>query len=346
MRPLDSISDYSEQDKKYSKLDRFFIKYLHDKRDLPFIYFMIAITCTFVPMGIAAFLVDNTSWLFLGIFIVYGVGLIAYAGPFILMMHNTSHRPFFKKEYKFWNRYIPWILCPFMGQSPDTYFSHHIGMHHAENNLEHDLSSTMKYQRDSFSDFMRYFTKFLFVGVIELVEYLKNTKKNLLRRRAIKGEIFFLFLAFGLLFFNFRASMVVFVLPMIIVRFSMMMGNWAQHAFIDPQMPDNNYKNSITCINSVYNRRCYNDGYHIGHHLRPNLHWTEMPIDFQNNLDKYVANNAIVFERIDYFQIWLYLMLKKYDWLAKNYVNIGETFQTDTEVIALMKERTRKFQMA
>lgn len=343
MKSFTSTTDYSDQNRHYSALDKFFIKYLYDPRDLPFIYHMIRTSLTFVPLAIAAFLVDNTSWIWWCIFAVYGGGLIFFAGPFILMMHNTSHRPFFKSEYKIWNRFIPWILCPFMGQSPDTYFSHHIGMHHAENNMEHDLSSTMKYQRDSFKDFMKYFTGFLFKGVIELVEYLKNTRKHLLRRRAIKGELFFLGISIVLLFINFRATMLVFVIPMIIVRFSMMMGNWAQHAFIDQDSPDNNYQNSITCINSVYNRRCYNDGYHIGHHLRPNLHWTEMPIDFEENISKYAKHKAIVFEKIDYFQIWLYLMLKKYDWLAHNIVNVGDNFSSKEDAISLMKERVKRF---
>ncbi|MEE9373698.1 MAG: fatty acid desaturase [Saprospiraceae bacterium] len=342
MRSFSSVTDFSSQNVKPSKLGKLFIPYLHDKRDLPFIYFMLQISFTFVPLAFVAFFIDNTSWLWWCIFVIYGAGLIFFAGPFILMMHNTSHRPFFKPHYKAWNRYIPWVLCPFMGQSPDTYFSHHIGMHHVENNLEKDLSTTMKYQRDSFKDFMKYFVKFLFVGVIELVEYLKYTKKEFLRKRTIRGEIFYLILSIILLFVNFRAAMMVFILPMIVVRFSMMMGNWAQHAFIDPDHPENNYQNSITCINSVYNKRCYNDGYHIGHHIRPNLHWTEMPIDFSNNIEAYVKHKSIIFEKIDYFQIWLYLMLKKYDWLADNFVNIGDTFGSNEEVIDFMKYRLQK----
>jgi len=35
-------------------------------------------------------------------------------------------------------------------------------------------------------------------------------------------------------------------------------------------------------------------------------------------------------------------MLHKYDWLAANFVNINDRYQSDEEVIALMKERTRK----
>ena len=187
---------------------------------------------------------------------------------------------------------IPWALCPFMGQSPDTYFSHHIGMHHAENNLEHDNSSTMPYQRDSFIDFMKYYLRFLSIGIFELVQYFRFRKKPQFVKKALTGEITFIMVCLILAYFNWQTTLLVFVAPLVLVRFLMMSGNWAQHAFIDPDSPANNYLNSITCINVAYNRRCFNDGYHIGHHLRPRLHWTEMPRDFLKNQDQYAKKQS------------------------------------------------------
>jgi hypothetical protein len=35
-------------------------------------------------------------------------------------------------------------------------------------------------------------------------------------------------------------------------------------------------------------------------------------------------------------------MGKRYDLLAKNFVNIGDRFQTDAEIISFLKQRTRK----
>jgi fatty acid desaturase len=137
-------------------------------------------------------------------------------------------------------------------------------------------------------------------------------------------------------------ALVVFVIPIMIARFGMMAGNWAQHAFIDAASPENCYRNSITCINCVYNRRCFNDGYHIGHHLKANRHWTEMPIEFQNNLETYAREGAIVFEGVDFFVVWFFLMTRNYKALARHYVPLGTETPSTEQIIALLRERTRR----
>ena len=71
------------------------------------------------------------------------VSTFVFKGPFGLMLYCTSHRPFFKPDYTWMNYYLPWVLTPFFGHTPETYYSHHIGIHHPENNLEDNESSTI-----------------------------------------------------------------------------------------------------------------------------------------------------------------------------------------------------------
>jgi fatty acid desaturase len=238
------------------------------------------------------------------------------------------------------NNVIPWLLGPFFGESPETYFAHHVGMHHLENNLEPDLSTTLPYRRDSFVGFMRYFLRFFFIGLIELSLYFARKGRRTLMWRCILGELAFFALCAGLCTINARATVVVFITPFVVVRFAMMAGNWAQHAFIDRETPENNYRNSITCINATYNRRCFNDGYHISHHLKASRHWTEHPKEFTDNLAKYAAERAIVFEGIDFFGVWVCLMLKRYDWLAARLVPLDDAPLSTDQAIALMRSRT------
>lgn len=341
MRQLTTITDPVYREKPHNVVEKFLLRFIRDKRDLPFLYLCAQIACSILPVSVALFFVEGTAWWILfGLFLVLE---IYFMGPFILMLHNTSHNAFFKREYKLGNRLIPWALCPFMGQSPDTYFSHHIGMHHAENNLDLDTSSTMGYQRDSLLDFLKYFFRFLFLGIFEVVHYHRLKNKRQFLRKAIIGESVFVALCLILAWFNWKATLVVFVLPLVIVRFLMMSGNWAQHAFVDPNAPENNYLNSITCINNGYNKRCWNDGYHIGHHLKPHLHWSEMPTDFLANKDKYAEQKALVFEGIDYHGIWALLMAKRYNTLAKYLVNVNGMYPTKEAAVRILQERTRKF---
>ena len=119
-----------------------------------------------------------------------------------------------------------------------------------------------------------------------------------------------------------------------------MAGNWAQHAFVDASAPEDPLKSSITCINTRYNRRCFNDGYHIGHHVLATRHYSEMPADFLKSIPEYIAKDAIIFDGIDFFQVWVLLMLKQHRALAKRVLRLGAP-KTDDEVIALLRSRLR-----
>lgn len=319
----------------YNAVEKFFLRFIRDERDLPFVWLMLRIFFIVIPISIALFFYFSW-WLAVPLLII---NIATGLGPFILMLHNTSHRKLFKQEYDWMNHIIPYVLGPFYGETPETYFGHHIMMHHAENNLIDDLSCTMNYQRDRFIDFMKYFWLFFFFGMSDLTYYFKRKNRWKFMRKVALGEIGFFVMCALLWQVNWAATLMVFLLPFFIARFGMMAGNWAQHAFIHAPTPENCYRNSITCINCGYNHTCFNDGYHIGHHLRPNMHWTDMPVEFQENIEKYKANNAIVFEGIDFFVIWFFLVTKNYNALAKHYVDIAGQFNSKEEIICFLKER-------
>lgn len=344
MQTLQAITDpIYQKDKPLTRLDKFFTSLIYDKRDLPFVYLTIRITLVLVPLAVILYLPgipDTIWWITAAVYFFYNN--FVFKGSFGLMLHCTSHRIFFKKKYQALNYYLPWFLGLFFGQTPETYYSHHIWMHHPENNLEEDKSSTMHYQRDSLRSFMKYFLNFFFLGMVELVSYFnKKNRKNLIIK-CLAGEFFFLLLCIGLSFISFKATLVVFILPFLISRFIMMVGNWTQHAFVAAEDPGNAYKNSITCINVKYNHKCWNDGYHITHHLKPGMHWTNHPVEFMKTLPQYAENKAIVFQGIGFLGIFFYLMRKDYEKLAEYVVNINNTFTSKQELVELMKHRTRR----
>ena len=326
-----------------SGLDSWLSTYVQDERDLPFAHLLLKLTATVLPLAVALFVPALTGWAWWAVLAAFlYLSLARYKGSFGLMLHCTSHRTLFKKKYGYLNHYIPWVIGPLFGQTPETYLVHHLGMHHPENNMPDDESSTMHYQRDSVWGFLRYFGDFFLLGAVRLWGYFTRRDKPQLRRRVLRGELVYLAVGVLLCWVNLPAGLGVFVVPFVLSRFIMMLGNWAQHAFIAPESPDNCYTNSVTCINTNYNHKCWNDGYHISHHLRPALHWTEHPAHFRKNVQKYVDNEAIVFDGIHFLHIFFYLMGKRYDLLARHYVELAGPRRSEGEVVALLRARTRR----
>lgn len=328
---------YVEKDPT-NPIDRVALSMINDRRDLPFVHLIISASLVMIPFIIVLYVVEPFRW-WLGLAYIL-TNFLVFFDRYVLMLHNTSHRRLFKREYKVLNHYIPMVLGPIFGQSPYTYYAHHVGMHHPENNLPEDISSTMQFQRDKLSHFLMYFAEFFFAGIFELTRYHWKRSRRKLLRMTVLGEAAWYAVVLGLLFLNWQATLTVLIIPFVLCRFLMMAGNWVQHAFIGAD-PANPYQNSITCINTRYNRRCFNDGYHIGHHVKANRHWTEMPVEFQENLDRYRDEGAVIFEGVDYFQIWLMLMTKRYGWIANHFVDLQEEKRSKEEVIAHIRDRLK-----
>jgi fatty acid desaturase len=310
---------------------------INDERDRPFLKLMAASAVWAAASCTVLFWPGVFRGWMAALYIAVTMGY--FFPPFTLMLHCTSHRPLFQKRFGWMNRLIPWVLGPFYGQTPGTYAAHHIGMHHAEENLWKDKSSTLPFQRDSIVDFGRYFGRFLVWGMPDLMSYLWKNRREKLARQALWGELGFVCAAVALGFYNLPATLTVFVFPVLAGRFLMMCGNWSQHAFIDQRSPENAYRNSITCIEVAYNDRCFNDGYHIGHHLNARLHWTQMREDYERHIDRYASEDALVFRGVDYFVIWALLMCKAHRRLARHVVRFGPHPKSDDEVVALIRER-------
>ena len=314
---------------------------VRDERDLVFVRLAVVLSALFIPLAVAIVVSDELRWWLVPI---HWIGIVWYLGPFVLMLHNTSHRFLFAHRWRALNLYIPWVVGPLFGMSPQTYFAHHVGMHHQEENDVDDLSSTRRYQRDSFFDFVRYYFRFL-LGYRAITRYFVREGRGRMATRFWVGEIAFVAAAVAVAFVSWEASLAIFVVPFYFTRFALMSGNWAQHAFIDPDDPQNPYRSITTFVDSPYNRRCFNDGYHLGHHLKPSRHWLEMPADFQANREQIAAEGALVFRKIDYFVIWFFLMTKQYRWLARFWVHLGDgPCPTLDERVAILRARTQRIE--
>lgn len=324
----------------YTAYERFWLRYVPDPRDLPFIHLLTQIHLIVIPWAILFFtpLFQGAIWWLLYIPYAY-ISQSYFKGRFGLLYHCICHRQIFKKGYEWLHRYVNWFVGPLFGNTPETYFVHHIGMHHVENNQEEDASSTLKYRRDSPIDFMKYLFRFLLVGLYDTFQYFFRRKRKKLYMRLTVGEFVFYLVCIALCFVNFKATLMILIVPVIYARFIMMMGNWTQHSFIDKNDPEGHFSSVFNCINNVYNKNCWNDGYHSIHHLKPALHYTDMPGEFLKHKEQYKQHKTFIFDGIHYLHIFFWLMTKNYGKLADNLVNIDNTFKSREEAIELLKER-------
>ncbi|MFN8289822.1 MAG: fatty acid desaturase [Chitinophagaceae bacterium] len=341
MKTLTLISDpvYTDE-KKFSRYEKFWLRYINDKRDLPFIHLLTAIHLLVLPSAIILYTPLLKGWYWWLLYVPYFyVSQLYFKGRFGLMLHCIVHRRLFKKKYTWIYNWVIWAICPFFGHTPETYFVHHMGMHHVANNMADDASSTLRYQRDSLKGFLAYVGRFLILGFRDTFMYFFRNKRRKFYMRLAAGELSFYLFTIAMCFVNFKATLFVFIIPFVFARIVMMLGNWTQHAFVNP---DDLEDNSINCINTKYNKVCWNDGYHAVHHIRPAAHYTDLPSEFLKNKDFYSEKRTPVFDGVNYLHLFFWLMTRRYDKMTQNIVNLNNVYSNEAEVVIELKKRTRK----
>jgi hypothetical protein len=174
-----------------------------------------------------------------------------FLGPFSIISHHAIHRRWlFSKEYRWLDIYCPYVLGPIMGQTWNSFYYHH-KHHHVEDNGPNDLSSTIRYQRDSGLHLAAYLGRFLFLNEVLLPLYYIRTGNISFALNFIVGDYGCFAIYFLLARLNLKATLVVFVIPLILWRIAVMTNNWGQHMFVDDDVPTSSYRSSITLIDVV-----------------------------------------------------------------------------------------------
>ncbi|KAL4795692.1 hypothetical protein BDV19DRAFT_362454 [Aspergillus venezuelensis] len=309
--------------------------------DVVMLTHLILYFTTSVPSAI--YLFNNFTWLH---GIAHYIMQTYYVGTYTLMMHQHIHMGgILKKSLWAFDGLFPYITNPLMGHTWNSYYYHHVKHHHVEGNGPDDLSSTIRYQRDELKDFACYVGRFFFFVWLELPLYFFQKGKVNMAAKAAFWEIGnYIVLVLLWNFVNWRATLCVFLLPLLQLRVGLMVGNWGQHAFVDEVDPNSDFRSSITLIDVPSNRFCYNDGYHTSHHLNPLRHWREHPVSLLQQKERYASEHALVFRNIDYIMITVRLMRKDYDYLAMCLVPMGEQVNMSMKERAeMLRTKTRRF---
>ena len=137
--------------------------------------------------------------------------------------------------------------------------------------------------------------------------------------------------------YDWRIGIVYVLVPLLAMNFIMAMTAWVQHAFYDEERPEDYFANTVTVYDEV---NFMNEGYHLCHHHRSGLHWTEMPAHLERISGKMRESGSVVFRDLDFMELFLELtVLRRMNVLAEKLVP-WEPMDHEQR-LALLEKRTK-----
>jgi fatty acid desaturase len=341
IRPLRDA--YQFLSRAYDRLlDRLGQEVLRDPRDTPALRLMVSVTLTAVPIFLVQLVLGKPQlWLAVAFYLsLYGLKFQRFVRMFSAK-HLEAHRRqgYFSDEYhKVFGRYVEFFLGFLYGNVPELDRTVHVRLHHKENSGPDDTTSTIGYDRTSKMDFLWYLSNNIWtvVGLIPYA-YFRARGEDENRRRMLWGITLYSAYFAAAFIYDWRIGIVYVLVPLLAMNFIMAMTAWVQHAFYDEERPEDYFANTVTVYDEV---NFMNEGYHLCHHHRSGLHWTEMPAHLERISGKMRESGSVVFRDLDFMELFVELtVLRRMNVLAEKLVP-WEPMDHEQK-LALLEKRTK-----
>lgn len=332
-----SLADIKNADLDVSRKEFFFrvpfedrvLPHLKDSRDLPMVHLAFNFYCLVPPAALGVFAAFRYSVPYahlIGLAYVLFLNLV-FAERCVLLTHYWTHRKVFRNELLDWLAPNVMFCFWFPLIPPGGYEVHHVRMHHNQNNqnawkLGGDSTSTNWLKRDSPLSFLKYYCRFWVVSYPEIVLYALRIRR--FKEVAITSASIVVTFAIYWAVSSFELAAARWVFPMnaVVLSVALALGNYGQHALVDPKRHTENVGLAYNLIDTPTNKITFNDGYHLLHHENARRHWSELPKYWHENLRTYKENKSLTFRGLCFADIALYVLFGRFEKLASYYVHI------------------------
>jgi len=317
-------------------------KVLRDARDTPALRIMVSLSLTALPIFVIQLVLGKPRLLLVIAFYLslYGVKFERFVRMFSAK-HLEAHRRqgYFAEKYdKVFGRFVDFFLGYLYGNVPELDRTVHVRLHHRENSGPEDTQGSSVYDRTSRVDFLWYLSDNIWTALgITPYFYFRARGDDENRKRMLWGMARYGVFFAGVFIYNWRIGFVYVLGPLLCMNFIMAITAWVQHAFYDPEHPEDYFANTVTLFDEL---NFMNEGYHLCHHHRSGLHWTEMPEHLEQIRDKMREAGSLVFRDLDVMELFLELtLLRRMDVLAEKLVPWEP--MNHEERLALLAKRTK-----
>jgi beta-carotene hydroxylase len=217
--------------------------------------------------------------------------------------HNHMHKRTFRAGWP--NLLLDHWLGLMTGTTATSIISEHNQRHHGHSNSEDDfVRASLVAHRSQWLNVACYFPKVMYElylrKPLDFPIWWRSNRGLFWRALAEQATLWGTFAT--LMVLNWRATLLFVALPWLFGQWWLITFNLLHHQALDQDDP---WQNSRNLVNHWTNYLFFNVGYHTAHHLRPTLHWSELPAFHQRHVapridPRLVSDNLWTFYR-DWF---------------------------------------------